>query len=98
MATLDAVFIPANDSSSASLGATTSTAEIVVGKNRIIVISAAVDCTVKFGLAGMGAAALTDIPVWAKTYQRFDTGEFDRIRVFNTTAGAGQYYVYALCK
>jgi hypothetical protein len=98
VATLDAVFIPSNDQTSASLGATTSTAEIVVGKNRIVMISAGVDMTVKFGISGMTAAAITDIPVWAKTYQRFDTGEYDRIRIFNVTAGAGQYYIVPLVK
>jgi hypothetical protein len=98
MSVIAGVFTPATDTASAALGATTSTAEIVLGINRLVRISASGDCTVKFGLSGMGAAAATDIPVWGKTYQDFFTGEFDRIRIFNTTAGSVNYFIVPLVR
>lgn len=98
MSVIAGVFTPATDTASAALGATTSTAEIAVGANRLIRISASGDATVKFGLTGMGAAAATDIPVWGKTYQDFFTGEFTHIRIFNTTASSINYFIVPLVR
>lgn len=96
MATLDAVFIPSNDVSTATLGAASSSAEIVVGKNRILYITASADSNIKFGVSGMGAATAADIPIWGKTYSRFDTGEYDRVRVFSTPGAT--YFIVPLVK
>lgn len=54
--------------------------------------------TVRFMNATRAAAATAaDTPIFANTYQDFNTGEeFDRIRIFNTTGGTGAYWVYAL--
>jgi len=81
-----------------ALGAITSTGDIVVGFRTTIRVSAGVLMTVRFGNATRVAnATAADHPIFANTYQDFNTGEeFDRIRIFNTTAGAGAYWVYEL--
>jgi len=81
-----------------ALGATTSTGDIIVGYRTTIRIYAGAIMTVRFGNSTkIQNAAATDIPVFANTYQDFNTGEeFDRIRIFNTTGSAGAYWVACL--
>lgn len=96
MATFDAIFSPAPDGQVVSVNAGASSAEIVLGFNRIFVLTSSDDCRIKFGLSGMGAAATGDFSLWAKSYGRFDTAKFDRIRLFNPTAGAISIYILPL--
>jgi hypothetical protein len=79
----------------ATLGAAASTAEIVLGIQQLFLISSAGDFHVKFGNAGMAAAAATDFLFPANTVQTLYTGDHtDRIRVFSTAGGT--YWIQKL--
>jgi len=72
----------------ATIGAAASTGEIVLGKNAIFAINATADINIKFGNAGMAAAAATDYRIPANQQTTLDTSDtFDRIRVFSTPGG-----------
>lgn len=85
-----------------AIGAGASGAEIVLGNRQIFSIvaiaaataAAPLNINVKFGVAGLSAAANTDMGLPFGTVFQFDTGEeFSSIRVFcnSTTAGCDLY-------
>lgn len=82
----------------AALATVTSTGDIIVGARTIIRVSVGGLCTIRFMNSTRNAAATAaDHPIFANTYQDFNTGEeFDRIRIFNTTGGSVAYWVYVL--
>jgi hypothetical protein len=96
LATFDAIFSPAPDSSATDINATSSSAEIVLGYNRIFAITASGDCHIAFGLESMGAADATDFPLWSNSYARYDTNKFDRIRVYNPGGSTITVYIQPL--
>lgn len=101
MATFQAVFVPAaaNPTKVAALGATTSTAELVFNNNAIIAVQATGNCQIRFGNAGMAAADNTAWFVASGSIQEFDLGNaYDRIRIFNPTAGNIDVYVMQLSR
>lgn len=101
MAVISAILSPAATSAkkTAALATVTSSAEIVLGNNTIFAINATGDITIKFGVAGMTAAAATDFRVPANTMQVFDTGNlYSSVRVFNLAATATDIYIQPLSK
>lgn len=100
MATFSSIFIPrGNETSSASLAATTSTAEIVLAKDTIFAVNATADINIKFGVSGMSAAASTDFRIPAGTTATFDLGyAYDRIRLYNAGAASLNYFILPLSR
>lgn len=111
MALFQSILIPSSPSSAtlftASLAATTSTADIAVGKRTIIGVTAAgasgANPTSGLNIRFMNStsssqhvnASASDWFIPGGSTQFFDTGEeFDTIRLFNPAAGAVTYYVY----
>ena len=88
MAQLDhiLVLVPGGDLKTAALGTSASTAEIVVAVNKKFTITVTGDFHLKRGLAGMGAAANTDMLFLKGTYTVQSSIAWDRIRVFNPDA------------
>lgn len=75
----------------------TSSSEVVLGNNALFIFVSDTDSNIKFGVSGMGAAAITDLYIPAKTFARFDLGaNMDRVRIFNTTAGTNGYTIQKL--
>jgi len=102
MATFSSIFIPVGGSTSssatadisASLAATTSTAEIVLNRYTIFAINATGDINIRFGNSGMPAAAATDFRIpngVIATYQI--PAQYDRIRLFNAGASSISYWI-----
>jgi hypothetical protein len=101
MAVFSAILIPggAGATKVAALASGTSSAETLVGQNQIFAINATKDITVKFGVAGMSAAAATDFRVPANSTMTFDMGHpFTHVRVFNLDAAAVDVYILPLCR
>lgn len=74
-----------------------SSGEVILGVNALFIFSSDTDSNLKFGVSGMAAAAVTDFYIPAKTLVRFDLGAaFDRVRIFNTTAGTNGYTIQKL--
>ena len=98
MAVLAATLVPAGELCvSATLGAATSSAEIVLGTNRIFVINATADVNIRFGNAGMVAAAATDYRIPSGQQITFDTGDaFGSIRIFSTPGAT--YFIQKLSR
>ena len=110
MATFQSFPVPASPTSStlfnASLAATTSTADILVGPRTIVAISmcgtagatATSGLNIRFGNASkIQNAAATDFFLPPGVISYFDTGEeFDRFRLFNASASAVNYFVYVI--
>lgn len=81
----------------AALGAGASSSEIVLGNNVTFVVWGTQQINVRYGPAGLGAAAATDFGIPANTMVITDTGEeFKSIRVFNNGASAADVYVMRL--
>lgn len=81
----------------ATLGATSSSAEIVLGKNCIFLVVCAAACQIKFGNSGMAAASATDQLIPSNYPMTFDTGDqFTSIRIFSTPGSL--YSVLKLAK
>jgi hypothetical protein len=94
MATELSTFHPTGENLGATVNATSSSAEIVIGTNRIFLLRTSGASNVKFGNTGMGAAAATDwiIPANNTVPDMFDMGDaVDRIRIYNP-GGAGITY------
>lgn len=99
MSTFDSIFYPTGEITTATLATVTSTAEIVLGNNRVFAITSSDDIRIKFGNSGMAAAAAGDFPVWASSYARYDTGSHqDRIRLFNPTGATITYWIQFLAR
>lgn len=107
MAVMDAILTPGEPrgTQTAGLGASASTAELLLGPQQIFVISgrgasgASASLHIRFGRTGMAAAAATDFFVPACAMPTFDTGsEFTHVRVFNPNAGAIDVHILKLSK
>lgn len=98
MAVFASVFVPSGEPAVTATLAGASSAEIVLGTNRIFKISATGASNVlaiKFGNAGMGAAAATDYVLPPNTESFFDTGDaYSSIRIF----GTGTYSIQKLSR
>jgi hypothetical protein len=98
MATFQSIFVPdSTTDQSATLGATTSTAEIVLGANTKIAIIASGAFNIRFGNAGMGAASATNFQIPSSAIAEYDLGDHqDRLRIFNPGASTITYWITKL--
>lgn len=80
-----------------TLATVTSTAELVfTNRSRIAIVVSGL-AAVRFGNSGMAAASASDALIPPNTMVIFNLGDaYDRIRIFNTTAGTINYSVYPL--
>jgi len=86
MATPTFVSTPSQETQlkTAALAITTSSAEIVIGINKVFEINSDQDITIAWGTSGMGAATAANFRIPANTMMRYDMGSaFSSIRVFN---------------
>jgi hypothetical protein len=95
MAKLDAILIPGQGSQTrAQVNATTSTAEIEMGRDTILSVVGTKAFTIAFGKTGMAAASATNgwyVP--ANQSFTFDMGKaHTHFRLFNTDGSAGDFY------
>jgi hypothetical protein len=98
MAVFAATPVPAGELCvSATLAAAGASAEIVLGTNRLFKINATGDINIRFGNAGMVAAAATDYRVPGNTEQIWDTGDaFGSVRLFSTPGAT--YFIQKLSR
>ena len=82
---------------SATLGGTTSTAEIVLNRYTLFAINATGDINIRCGNSGMPAAAATDFRIPAGTTATYAVPEqWDRIRLYNAGASSITYWIQPL--
>jgi hypothetical protein len=89
MAVQSAILVPAGDAVQkvSALAATTSSAALVLGTNRIFAINADQDITIRFGNAGLAAADATFYRIPANQQTTLDlSDQFTQIRVFNLSS------------
>lgn len=99
MSTFTSVFSSVGETTTGTVLTTASSAEIVIGPNRIFSITCSDDLRIKFGTTGMGAAVTGDFPVWGNAYVQFDTASHTpSIRLFNPTAGTVTYWITYLAR
>jgi hypothetical protein len=101
MAVLSSILHPATEVAirPAALATGQSTAEIALGPNRIFAINADQDITIKFGNAGMTAAAGTEYRIPANQQTTFDTGaNVNSIRLWNLAATNANIYIILLSR
>lgn len=108
MATLTSIFIPGQGSGgvstlaapyTASVNATTASAEIPIGNNQIFAISATGAFNVRFGPSGTSTASASDFQVGAGIISTWDTGDsWKSVVIFNPGASAITYWVMKLSK
>lgn len=79
-----------------TLATVTAGAEIVIGHDSYVAISSDADYHIDFGPAGMGAPSAANFYVPAKLVTIFNTGSQGSLRIFNPTAGNGNYYIQVL--
>lgn len=105
MAVFTSIFCPVGGSTAGSttadisgtLTATTSTAEIILGRYTIFAINANADINIRCGNSGMPAAAATDFRIPAGVVATYSVPEqWDRIRLYNATAGGLTYWIQPL--
>lgn len=98
MAVFSAVFSFSEEAAiTATLGATTSTSEIVLGFDRKFAVTATGAFNLKMGTTGMTAAAATDFEFPASAvFTIATTSATDRIRIFNPGAGNISYWIQPL--
>jgi hypothetical protein len=105
MAIYTSIFVPVGGSTAgattadinATLATVTSSAEIVLGRYQLFAINANGDINIRFGGAGMPAAAATDFRIpngVVATYQV--PVQWDRMRIFNPTGGNVTYWIQPL--
>ena len=105
MATLSSILVPVGGSTagsstadiSASIGGTSSSAEIVLGRYQHFAINANSDINIRFGNSGMPAAAATDFRIPAGVIAIYKIPmQYDRFRLFNAAAGSVTYWIQPL--
>lgn len=105
MAVFTAIFSPVGGSTStaatADLNGTvtngTSSAEIVLNRYTLFAINATGDVNIRFGNAGMPAAAATDFRIPSGVIATYAIpAQYDRIRLFNNGASAITYWIQPL--
>lgn len=105
MATYASIFIPVGGSTAGSttadlngtVGGTSSSTEIVLGAYQLFAINANGDINIRFGNAGMPAAAATDFRIpngVIATYQV--PKQWDRFRIYNPGSGSITYWIQPL--
>ena len=99
MATYTAIFVPTGEVDTASLNATTSTAAIVIGNNRLFAITATGVIHIAFGNSGMAAADANDFRLPLGVIATYDlAAQNSQIRIYNPGAGAINYYIQYLSR
>lgn len=102
MATFTSIFTPKGGSTGASttsdingtIATVTSSAEIVLNRYTIFAINATGDVNIRFGNAGMPAAAATDFRIPAGVVATYQIpAQYDRIRLFNAGGGTITYWI-----
>lgn len=105
MAVFTSILSPAGGSTASSATAdkngsittVTSTAEIVLGRYQLFAINATGDVNIRFGNAGMPAAAATDFRIPSGVVATYAmTNQYDRIRLFNNGASSITYWIQPL--
>jgi hypothetical protein len=99
MATFLTYAVPSGAAATTAAGTGASTGEIVLYKNALFLFSVtgSTGANIKFGNAGMPAAAATDFLVPNGTVVQFDLGTaYDRIRVF--AAATATYSIQILSR
>lgn len=100
MALFDAVLVPAGAATKISaLGASASSAEVLLGANKLFAVSATDAVHIVFGQTGMAAADAADFRIPAGVVAVWDTGhEFTHARFFNSTGAAIDIYIQPLSR
>jgi len=99
LATQTSIFHPNSDNINSAPTTGTSTAEIVIGKNRLFAINADQDVYLAFGNAGMSAASTANWRLPANVIATFDLADaFDRIRAFNNSASTANIAILFLSR
>jgi hypothetical protein len=81
----------------ASLAATTSTAEIVLGQGQLFALTATGAICIKFGNSGMSAASGSNFQLPANAIAEYTMGQAqDRMRLYNPGATSITYYIQVL--
>jgi hypothetical protein len=100
MAIFTSIFIPVGGGSastpdvSATLATVTSSAEIVLNRYSIFAFNANGDTNIRFGNAGMPAAAATDFRIPSGVIAVYQVpAQWDRMRIFNPTGGNVTYWI-----
>lgn len=96
MATPDYILIPVDERPTklTALGAAASSAEILLGKNRIFSVIATGNCHLRFGVAGMAAADANDHFIAASTKEVYAMPRnSSHIRIFNPTGLGIDVYI-----
>lgn len=105
MAIFTSIFVPVGGSTTGSTTAdlngtvtsAASSAEIVLGRYQLFAINANGDINIRFGNAGMPAAAATDYRIPNSTTAVYQVPEqWDRCRIYNTGAGTITYWIQPL--
>lgn len=105
MATFSSIFVPAGASTSGSttadkngtIATVTSSAEIVLGRYQIFAINATGDINIRFGNAGMPAAAATDFRIPSGVIATYQIpAQYDRFRLYNAGGGTITYWIQPL--
>lgn len=89
------ILVPGSASPTKTNVAGASSAEVVLGNRCIFLIVCDAALNLKFGVAGMGAAAATDMLIPANFPMTFDTSDlWSSVRIF----GTGNAYILKLSK
>lgn len=105
MAIYASIFVPVGGSTAGSttadlsgtVGATSSSGEIVLSRYQLFAINATTDLNIRFGNSGMPAAAATDFRIPAGVVATYQIpAQYDRFRLFNSTAGSSSYWIQPL--
>lgn len=107
MATFDSIFSPVGGSTSGSttadltgsVSATSSSAEIVLGRYQIFAINASADVNIRCGNSGMPAAAATDFRIPGGVVATYAVpAQWDRIRLYNSGGSSATYWIQPLTR
>lgn len=105
MAIYTSIFVPVGGSTAGSTTAdingtvlaATSSAEIVLSRYQLFAINANGDINIRFGSAGMPAAAATDFRIPANVVATYQVPQqWDRFRLFNNGATTVTYWIQPL--
>lgn len=103
MATFQGVYTPASPTATTLFNAVVSTgatATVTLATKTLFAIAVDGNCTIRFGNATKApTATAADFPVFGNSIQEWETGqEFDRVSIFNNTAGNIHYWVYVVTR
>lgn len=99
MATQSAVFIPEATDYTTTVTTAASSAEIVIGTNRLFALTADGDFHLRIGNSGMSAASTSNYKCWANTVYTYDFGSYnDRIRIYNPGGSTVNIFIQYLSR